>query len=201
LGGTASALGGGSFANGAITGAFVVLFNHVAHEVQSPQEPLESEDDDINVDDFQKKFFGHVKGLNEIYTDKVPEGYSLNEDGTFSDADGPDIKGICVYLGDGKSDVYLSPSVLGDAFSLYKTLGHEMIHVAHLFKFRDNFSSSNSEYAAHKWGWKVHEGLYGKHPQNTKAFTRKLRQYTPNPAYNYDKFGFTSSIPRGLWNY
>ena len=30
LGGTAEALGGGKFANGAITGAFVVLFNHLA---------------------------------------------------------------------------------------------------------------------------------------------------------------------------
>jgi hypothetical protein len=31
LGGTASALGGGKFANGAITGAFGYLFNHCAH--------------------------------------------------------------------------------------------------------------------------------------------------------------------------
>ena len=32
VGGTASALGGGKFANGAITGAYVMLFNHVRHE-------------------------------------------------------------------------------------------------------------------------------------------------------------------------
>ncbi|MDR0969397.1 MAG: hypothetical protein LBM67_02515 [Lentimicrobiaceae bacterium] len=32
LGGTVEALGGGKFANGAVTGAFVMLFNHLQHE-------------------------------------------------------------------------------------------------------------------------------------------------------------------------
>ena len=31
VGGTASALGGGKFANGAVTGAYTMLFNHIAH--------------------------------------------------------------------------------------------------------------------------------------------------------------------------
>ena len=31
IGGTAEALGGGKFANGAITGAYVVLFNHATY--------------------------------------------------------------------------------------------------------------------------------------------------------------------------
>ncbi|MDR0969400.1 MAG: DUF5675 family protein [Lentimicrobiaceae bacterium] len=35
LGGTAEALGGGKFANGAITGAFVMLFNHLQHAVDN----------------------------------------------------------------------------------------------------------------------------------------------------------------------
>jgi len=38
LGGTAEALGGGKFANGAITGAFVVLFNHLQHNTGEPTE-------------------------------------------------------------------------------------------------------------------------------------------------------------------
>ena len=32
LGGTAESLGGGKFANGAVTGAFVVMFNDMLHE-------------------------------------------------------------------------------------------------------------------------------------------------------------------------
>lgn len=35
IGGTAEALGGGKFANGAVTGAFVALFNHAMHQSQS----------------------------------------------------------------------------------------------------------------------------------------------------------------------
>ena len=34
IGGTAEALGGGKFANGAVTGAFVYLLNHLAHSTQ-----------------------------------------------------------------------------------------------------------------------------------------------------------------------
>ncbi len=35
VGGTAEVLGGGKFANGAVTGAFVALFNHKNHNLQS----------------------------------------------------------------------------------------------------------------------------------------------------------------------
>ncbi len=41
VGGTASELGGGKFANGAVTGAYTMLFNHMAHQKQekSSQKP------------------------------------------------------------------------------------------------------------------------------------------------------------------
>ncbi|NOU45784.1 MAG: hypothetical protein HOO86_01835 [Bacteroidales bacterium] len=32
IGGTAETLGGGKFANGAVTGAFVMMFNHLASQ-------------------------------------------------------------------------------------------------------------------------------------------------------------------------
>lgn len=38
IGGTAEALGGGKFANGAITGAFVGMFNHARHQGQNQNE-------------------------------------------------------------------------------------------------------------------------------------------------------------------
>lgn len=44
LGGTAEALGGGKFANGAITGAFVVLFNHLGHPQQDNNETNQNQD-------------------------------------------------------------------------------------------------------------------------------------------------------------
>ena len=34
IGGTAEALGGGKFANGAVTGAYVMMFNHMAEQIQ-----------------------------------------------------------------------------------------------------------------------------------------------------------------------
>ena len=36
IGGTAEALGGGKFANGAVTGAYVMALNHLMHESQDP---------------------------------------------------------------------------------------------------------------------------------------------------------------------
>jgi hypothetical protein len=36
VGGTASALGGGKFANGAVTGAYTMLYNHIAHRPEDP---------------------------------------------------------------------------------------------------------------------------------------------------------------------
>ncbi|MCK9271840.1 MAG: hypothetical protein M0P50_15500, partial [Bacteroidales bacterium] len=65
LGGTAEALGGGKFANGAVTGAYVMMFNHLSTQIE--------------VNKFQKKYFGHVKGLNKIHTDAIPDGYSLDQ--------------------------------------------------------------------------------------------------------------------------
>jgi hypothetical protein len=39
VGGTAEALGGGKFANGAVTGAYVMMFNHLAHPPQTSATP------------------------------------------------------------------------------------------------------------------------------------------------------------------
>ncbi|NCA87234.1 MAG: hypothetical protein EOM83_17015, partial [Clostridia bacterium] len=55
LGGTAEVLGGGKFTNGAVTGAYVMMFNHLNEQ--------------IKVNKFQKKYFGHVEGLNKLHTD------------------------------------------------------------------------------------------------------------------------------------
>ena len=46
IGGTASVLGGGKFANGAVTGAYVMLFNHMQH----PEDPPKTETSSSNSD-------------------------------------------------------------------------------------------------------------------------------------------------------
>ena len=50
VGGTASVLGGGKFANGAVTGAFVMLFNHMSHSERKDGE-IEARKSKV---DFQK---------------------------------------------------------------------------------------------------------------------------------------------------
>jgi len=40
VGGTASVLGGGKFANGAITGAYVMLFNEMMHDIEEKRKNL-----------------------------------------------------------------------------------------------------------------------------------------------------------------
>jgi hypothetical protein len=84
IGGTAEALGGGKpacrsgnagrFSNGAVTGAFVEAYNHLH--------------DQITINRFAKKYFGHVEGLGKLYIDRVPEGYTLNEKGSFTNSKG-----------------------------------------------------------------------------------------------------------------
>ncbi|MCK9271842.1 MAG: hypothetical protein WC271_16040 [Bacteroidales bacterium] len=46
LGGTAEVLGGGKFANGAVTGAYVMMFNHLMHPPQTGGTPRKLADDD-----------------------------------------------------------------------------------------------------------------------------------------------------------
>ncbi len=188
IGGTAEKLGGGKFANGAVTGAYVMMFNHL--------------NDQIKVNKFRKKYFGHVEGLRNLYIDKVPENYELQGD-VFKHKHeaGRIAAGVTVGVGDGMSDVYLSPSALENAFVLYEVLGHEMIHVAHINHFGARYIGSHSEYSAYTWSMAVHKNLYGSSTEGYGMLSRKIREYSPLKAYNYDKFGFHSNIPRSLWDW
>ncbi|MGO6748148.1 RHS repeat-associated core domain-containing protein [Rhizobium ruizarguesonis] len=52
VGGTSSAIGGGKFENGAVTGAFVEAFNHIEHEeVEIQRQTAQSEPDPYSLDD------------------------------------------------------------------------------------------------------------------------------------------------------
>ena len=75
LGGTAEALGGGKFANGAITGAFVVLFNHLAH-----QDNNQSEGDWPTTKELERDFA-------ESFKENVMETYVNDENYVPTDSD------------------------------------------------------------------------------------------------------------------
>lgn len=48
IGGTAEALGGGKFANGAVTGAYVMMFNHLQDKIQEKKDPWANFDEAID---------------------------------------------------------------------------------------------------------------------------------------------------------
>jgi hypothetical protein len=196
IGGTAEALGGGKpacrsgnagrFSNGAVTGAFVEAYNHLH--------------DQITINRFAKKYFGHVEGLGKLYIDRVPEGYTLNEKASFTNSKGGPALAVTIYKGEGLSDVYLSPASMENAFTLYIVLGHEMIHVAHHNQFTAKHITAHSEFSAYTWSMAVHRNLFGKDRIYEKLEAKRL-EYKQRESYNYDKFGFHSNIPRSLWDW
>ncbi len=186
LGGTAEAIGGGKFANGAVTGAYVMMFNHLWEQGQ--------------VEKFQKKYFGQVKGLNKIFTNAVPDGYSLDpESGMFKNNEGALAGAITDYLGDGLSDVYLSPYALGNGPTLYSILGHEMIHVAHHNYFLDTFDKGASEYAAYMWNFNTGSQLFSSYPTSFEKVIPRDYLHSGLKAYKYEKFGFNSKVLSSVW--
>ncbi|MFA5478200.1 MAG: hypothetical protein WC271_16030 [Bacteroidales bacterium] len=188
LGGTAEALGGGKFANGAVTGAYVMMFNHLSTQIE--------------VNKFQKKYFGHVKGLNKIHTDAIPDGYSLDqESGMFKNNEGALAGAITDYLGDGLSDVYLSPYALESGPRLYSILGHEMIHVAHHNYFLDAFNKGASEYAAYRWNFSIGSQLFKDYPTSFEKVIPIKYLHSGSKAYKYENFGFTSKVLRSVWDW
>ncbi|MBU1579580.1 MAG: hypothetical protein KJ754_09145 [Bacteroidetes bacterium] len=67
IGGTAEALGGGKFANGAVTGAFVMAFNHLMDEGEGVSLQKESEKQKLSLkdNDIVAKLIDEMKIINE----------------------------------------------------------------------------------------------------------------------------------------
>ena len=68
VGGTASAIGGGKFANGAITGAYVMLFNEMMHQEEDKKTQEEQQKDGVGkaIGNFIRKLDrgGYADGAN-----------------------------------------------------------------------------------------------------------------------------------------
>ncbi len=83
LGGTAEALGGGKFANGAITGAFVVLFNHLGHPPQNKRKyPGRNELEQEFKKDFKEKVIDELsrKDLSKLQGEPKDWAKQIAED-------------------------------------------------------------------------------------------------------------------------
>ncbi len=81
MGGTAEALGGGSFANGAITWAYVVLFNHLNHSPQNlgaTRSVNKAQRNRIKglINDIS--FYERVRNANDEVVEGDAEGYNEN---------------------------------------------------------------------------------------------------------------------------
>jgi len=161
---------------------------------------------DPMINNVRNEYFSQVNGLNNFYIDIAPRGgYTITEDGHFADKNGKPAQAYTDYLGDGLSDVYLSPASHTDAFTLYIALGHEMIHVAHYNKFQNNFLLGSSEYYAYKWSHYVFDGFYGK--GSDKVYLKEMgRLFMSNriiKSYDYENFGFSTGTKNlnSLWDW
>ncbi len=67
IGGTAEKLGGGKFANGAVTGAYVMMFNHLGHEGdgENPQKESSKQKLSLKDKDLPQKLIEEMKVINE----------------------------------------------------------------------------------------------------------------------------------------
>jgi len=70
VGGTAEALGGGKFANGAVTGAYVMMLNHLIHDGGNPKKEVDAISGAATA--------GESQGLPSIYEYKNRETISNN---------------------------------------------------------------------------------------------------------------------------
>jgi len=82
IGGTAEALGGGKFANGAVTGAFVALFNHGMHLEEDPSDPPTDEEISSKLTSFTKKLrqfeFQQRRYSKSLHPSLWPEDFSFD---------------------------------------------------------------------------------------------------------------------------
>jgi hypothetical protein len=110
MGGIAAELSGGDFGVGAISGAWVTLFNHLAHDIRR----------------LIIRAFGNVPGLGNVYVNEAPEGYTIGKNGLFYNSEGEAVWGVTK----GK-DIYLSPAAMRNPRVMFLVAGHELVHVIH----------------------------------------------------------------------
>jgi hypothetical protein len=127
IAGTASALGSGSFANGAITGAFVVLFNHVAHEMRKPQEAIKVEPEKKGVTNNSKDPIRVRLEKIDQKTQKqwrtIPSGHSY-----IGEYDGVEAHGVIIKVSNW-SDLHIVVTQDGfeyDALKMYNNTMHNL---------------------------------------------------------------------------
>jgi hypothetical protein len=166
MGGAGSAIGGGNFWQGAVTGLVVSGLGHLATRMNSIQEMQSGDKYSNNGEVFgsQGELEGYINqnvgdvgtiekslntNINLATADNLPSGYSLVD----NDIIGPNGRagGITVPNGFKSSKIFIAPSLKGDYFGKVGAakmgIVHEMLHGYHLYKGLANYNRY-SEFAA-----------------------------------------------------
>ena len=157
LGGTASLLSGGKFANGAITGALVVLFNHISHSKSGIKSSLEEYD---NQHDAYARM-GEISNNNE---GAEVAGYHMRKyhrDGTYED----------LYLVDPESAKYSGEvkwDKVEDVYN-YKKAGYQLEGINHTHP-SDPYGSTTDMRALYWFGQTNGGNIYLDAITNSKVY-------------------------------
>lgn len=173
-GGTVSAMFGGSFKDGAISGGIggalsagiswtgqYASLNIKATAAGLNDDPVSQED----LHGFAKEYHNMVEGENGLrkLNTETPKGYKLLKSGAFKKLFGfipygDPAGGTTEYVGNNMSDVHIAPYSFSSERRLYLTLGHEKVHVYHysMPKLRKNANFLlHSEHTAYSWQQRV----------------------------------------------
>ena len=177
VGGTASGLGGGKFANGAVTGAYTMLFNHMAHKPEDP--PADqgggsyvAGEGNITPEQFQDAYSGMTE--SQIMTGNSSFlGYNYP-----NDMSNPNTR--FVMLANGKEVDMIHFMVVGRAGHElgFANEFHQLIRgKASAFNPQDLYSNRLGVYFFRAYGAQLH--------QNPTQISNYIRQYLTNPAVLY----------------
>ncbi len=99
--------------------------------------------------------YGNVEYVASLQVNDVPHGYSL-ENGCIINSEGRIANGVTIYVGKGKSAVYLGKSAFTSLRQLQLTIGHEYIHATQNYMLVNGILHKGeedimAEVAAYNW--------------------------------------------------
>jgi RHS repeat-associated protein len=177
VGGTVEEIGGGKFANGAVTGAFTVLFNDALHSLQS----LVTKGIELN---------GYIK---DYFSDRLPKGVKLTWKYWSKSYGLTDWDAKTVYIP--KSMAESDPCEM-----IYDCVDHELVHV-------NDYANGNAQKWVNLYGTNYQEAImeyraYSKNFDYSSTFrggfiNGRINQYTFYYALQVAKYDF---LPKTYYN-
>ena len=170
LGGVTGAINGGiaadrihaNFWTGKMAPHEFTLAEYNSLGINGAGDPVEYSSDALC--DFSDTEFGRSASNTTSYSLKVPSGYELNSDGSWTGAESSDVIGVTTNKVWAGGRAYAKINIAKKAFEsqkqLFVTLGHELTHAQHLFdglylKYTLDAFNDNSERGAYEWNLKA----------------------------------------------